>query len=65
MKENPYRKDQGDLRELLKRYQNLKTGRIHSFLDEESFEKIIDYFDDREEIPQAIEAVELAIEQFP
>jgi tetratricopeptide (TPR) repeat protein len=65
MKENPYRKDPEDLKELLKTYQNLKTGRRHSFLDEESFEKIIDYFDDREEIPQAIEAVELAIEQFP
>jgi tetratricopeptide (TPR) repeat protein len=65
MKENPYRKDSEDLKELLKTYQNLKTGRRHSFLDEESFEKIIDYFDDREEIPQAIEAVELAIEQFP
>jgi tetratricopeptide (TPR) repeat protein len=65
MKENPYHKDHEDLKELLKRYQNLKTGRNQSFLDEESFEKIIDYFDDREEIPQAVEAVELAIEQYP
>ncbi|MFI5155971.1 MAG: tetratricopeptide repeat protein [Chitinophagales bacterium] len=65
MKENPYRKDHEDLRELLKRYQNLKSGRNQSFLDEEAFEKIIDYFDDREEIPQAVEAVEFAIEQYP
>jgi len=65
MKENPYHPEQDDLKELLKQYQNLRTGRSHSFLDEESFEKIIDYFDDREEIPQATEAVELAIEQYP
>jgi tetratricopeptide (TPR) repeat protein len=65
MKENPYHPDHDDLKELLKQYQNLKTGRNHSFLDEESFEKIIDYFDDREDIPQATEAVELAIEQYP
>jgi tetratricopeptide (TPR) repeat protein len=65
MKENPYHQDHEDLRELLKQFQNLRTGRKHSFLDEESFEKIIDYFDDREEIPQAIEAVEMAIEQYP
>src|SRR6516162_8961076 len=65
MKENPYHPEQDDLKELLKQYQNLRTGRSHSFLDEESFEKIIDYFDDREEIPQAIEAAELAIGQYP
>jgi tetratricopeptide (TPR) repeat protein len=65
MKENPYHQEHEDLRELLKQYQNLRNGHSHSFLDEESFEKIIDYFDDREEIPQAIEAAELAIGQYP
>ena len=65
MKENPSRYDNDDLKELLKRYQNLRIGIYNSFLDEESFEKIIDYFDDVEELPQAIEAVELGIEQFP
>jgi tetratricopeptide (TPR) repeat protein len=65
MKENPYHPEQDDLKELLKQYQNLRTGRSHAFFDEESFEKIIDYFDDREEIPQATEAVDFAIEQYP
>ena len=65
MKENPYHPEQDDLKELLRQYQNLRNGRSHSFFDEESFEKIIDYFDDREEIPLATEAVELAIEQYP
>jgi len=65
MKENPYHQEHEDLRELLRQYQNLRSGRSHSFLDEESFEKIIDYFDDKEDIPQALEAVELAISQYP
>ena len=65
MKENPSQYERDDLKELLKQYQNLRQGYSHSFLDEESFEKIIDYFDDTEELPQALEAVELGIEQYP
>jgi len=65
MKENPYHQEHEDLKELLKQFQNLRNGRSHSFLDEESFEKIIDYFDDKEDMQQAIEAAELAIEQYP
>src|ERR1700754_4640757 len=57
--------DNEELRELVKQFQNLKTGRSHSFLDEESFERIIDYFDDREDLQQALEAAELGIEQYP
>ena len=53
------------MRELLKQYQDLKSGRHHSFLEEEAFERIIDYFDDTEDLTQAIEAVELGIEQYP
>src|SRR5260221_3937475 len=65
MKENPYHQEHEDLKELLKQFQNLRNGRSHSFLDEESFEKIIDYYDDKEDMLQAIEAVDIAIEQYP
>src|SRR5882724_6450275 len=65
MKENPYRQDREDFRELLKQYENLRSGKNHSFLDEESFEKIIDYYDEQENISEALEACELAIEQYP
>src|SRR5260370_35571194 len=65
MQENPYHQDREELKELLKQYSDLKSGRQHSFLEEEAFERIIDYFDDTEDIPQAIEAVELGIEQYP
>jgi tetratricopeptide (TPR) repeat protein len=65
MKENPYHQDREDMRELVKQFQNLKAGRSHSFLDEEAFEKIIDYFDDVEDFTQALEAAEIGVEQFP
>ncbi len=65
MQENPYHQDREEMKELLKQYSDLKSGRQHSFLEEEAFERIIDYFDDTEDLTQAIEAVELGIEQYP
>ena len=65
MKENPYQPEQDEIRELLKQYSALKNGRKHSFLDEDCFEKIIDYYDGKEEFPHALEAVEIGIEQYP
>ena len=65
MRENSYHQDKDKIKELLNQYQNLKSGKSHSYLDEDSFERIIDYFDDAEDLPQAIEAVDIAIEQYP
>lgn len=65
MKENPYREDREELEELLKQYENLKTGHSHSFLEEEAFEKIVDYFDDKEDLQKALEAAEFGVEQYP
>src|SRR5215216_3504382 len=65
MRENPFRHDNEEIRELVKQFQNLKSGRGNSFLDEEAFEKIIDYFDDVEDLPQALEAAEMGINQYP
>ena len=66
MKENnPYREDREQIRELLKQYENLKNGRKHSFIDEESFEKIISYFQEKEDLGKAMEAAEMAAEQYP
>src|SRR6201999_3266137 len=65
MQENPYHQDREEMKELLKQYQDLKSGKRHSFLEEEAFERIIDYFDDTEDLVQAIEAVELGVEQYP
>ncbi len=66
MKENnPYREDREQFRELLKQYENFKNGRSHSFIEEDAFEKIIDYYQEKEDLKKAMEAVEIAAEQFP
>jgi len=65
MKDNPYREDRELIKELLKSYENLKNGQRHSFIDEEGFEKIIDHFQEKDELRKAMEAAELAAEQFP
>ena len=65
MSKYPYRKDRDELKELLQQYDNLKAGRSHSFIEEDSFEKIIDYFDEKDEIAQALEVTDYAISQYP
>jgi tetratricopeptide (TPR) repeat protein len=65
MSKYPYRQDRDELKELLQQFDNLKAGKNHSFLEEESFEKIIDYFDEKDQLPKAIEAADYAIEQYP
>lgn len=62
---DPYRQDKENLKELLKHYNNLRNGKSSIFLEEESFEKIIDYFDDQEDISKALEAAEISINYFP
>lgn len=65
MSKNPYREEHEDIREILKKYENLKAGRSQSFLYEESFERIVDHFDDMDDLASALEAVEVGIEQYP
>lgn len=65
MKENPYQEDREQIKELLRQYENLKHGRSHSFIEEDSFEKIINYFEEKEELSNAGEAADMAIEQYP
>ena len=65
MSKNPYREENEDIREILRQYENLKAGKSHSFLYEESFERIIDHYDDMDDIPKAIEAAETGISHYP
>src|ERR1700749_3988798 len=65
MSKYPYRQDRDELRELLLQYDNLKAGKSNSFLEEDAFERIIDYFDEKEQLQQALEAAEYGIEQYP
>lgn len=65
MKENPYRQEREEMKELLKQYNNFKSGKKFSFIEEESFERIIDYFDENDKLTLALEAAGYALEQFP
>ena len=53
------------INELLKLYNNMRNGLGGVFLEEEAFEKIIDHYDDQEELAKALEVAETAIEYFP
>ena len=65
MRDNSFGEDKDELRELIRQFQNLRSGRGNSFLEEDAFEKIVDYFDDIEDLSQALEAVEMGIDQYP
>jgi tetratricopeptide (TPR) repeat protein len=65
MRENQYRSDRDELKELLSQYDNLREGKGHTFIDEDSFERIIDYYDEKDDIPAAIEAANYAVERYP
>ncbi len=65
MSKNPYRQDREELKELLQQYANLKAGKSYSFIEEDGFERIIDYFDEKEQYAQALDAAEAAMEQYP
>ena len=65
MKENPYRQNKEEMKALLLQYNNFKNGRKYNFIEEDSFERIIDYFDENDDLVSAVEAVNYAVEQFP
>ncbi len=65
MKGEPSLPENEDLKSLLSAYEKLRSGRGSSFLSEESFERIIDHFDDQDALSKAMEAADLGILQFP
>jgi tetratricopeptide (TPR) repeat protein len=65
MSKNPYRQDKEELKELLQQFDNLKSGKSNSFIEEDSFERIIDHFDEKEKLAEALEAADYGIEQYP
>ena len=64
MSRDPFQENES-IDELLKQYNNLKHGRKTTFIEEEAFEKIIDYYDEQENLSTALEAAEIASEYFP
>ncbi len=65
MSKHPYRHDREELRELLQQYDNLKAGKPNSFIEEDSFERLINYYDEKEQLAHALEVSEYATTQYP
>lgn len=65
MQKNPSRSNNDEMRELLRQFENLKNGRAHSFIEEENFERLINYFDEKEDMASALQAAEMGIEIYP
>ncbi|HMP93440.1 MAG TPA: tetratricopeptide repeat protein [Phnomibacter sp.] len=59
------RREREEMEALLRLYQKVKMGRTAMFIEEEDFERIIDYYDEKEETQAALEAANIALEQFP
>lgn len=55
----------GDIKELILRYHNLKQGRANAYIEEDDFERIIEHFDEKDEIGEAIQAANMALDQYP
>lgn len=51
--------------ELLRQYQNIKRGRAHTFLEEEAFSDIVDYYDDHDNLAEALNAANTGLDYFP
>ena len=54
-----------DIQDLLKVFERLCAGRGNGFLSEESFERIINHFDDQNALAKAMEAAEMGVLQYP
>ena len=63
MRPDPH-EDKESLKELLKMYNNLRNG-SGGFIDEEEFERVIEYYDEQEELSKALEAANTALDYFP
>lgn len=53
------------LKDLIRQFEDMRDGHSHTYLDEDSFEMIIDYYDDQNNLPVALQAAEMAMAQFP
>jgi tetratricopeptide (TPR) repeat protein len=60
-----FSEDKENLDELIALYEQLRRGGGGGYLEEDSFERIILYFQDKEELPQALEAARFAVDRHP
>jgi tetratricopeptide (TPR) repeat protein len=65
MRNDRYRQDREELKELLAQYDNLRAGRPNSFIEQEGFERLIEYFDEKDRLQDALTVCDYAINQYP
>ncbi len=65
MRNERYRHDREELKELLTQYDNLRAGRTNSFIEQEGFERLVDYFDEKNKLDEAFLVCDYAINQYP
>ncbi len=60
-----FSEDKENLQDLLRLYEQLRVGTGRGYLEEESFERIVLHFQDKEEFAQALEAAQWGVDRFP
>jgi len=65
MYERPFRENADEIEDLLRQYEDLRSGKKASFLEEESFEMLIDHFNEKSDFLKALEITETALDYFP
>ena len=65
MQEDFDQEDNEPTDELIERYQNFKMGISYAYFEEEDYERIIDFYDDKEDLDEALLVTEEGLEQFP
>lgn len=65
MYERPSRENADEIEDLIRQYEDLQAGKKSSFLEEESFEILIEYFNEKNNFTKALEIAETALDYFP
>lgn len=65
MHEHSFSENADEMDDLIRQYEDLRSGKKSSFLDEESFEILILHFNDKNDFYKALEITETALDYFP
>ncbi len=65
MHEHSFSENADEMDDLIRQYEDLRSGKKSSFLEEESFETLIVYFNDKNDFYKALEIAETALDYFP
>jgi tetratricopeptide (TPR) repeat protein len=65
MHNHSFRENADEIEDLLRQYEDLRSGKKSSFLDEEAFEMLIEYFNEKNNFHKALEIAETALDYFP